>query len=101
LGSDSRFKLQETFSVFKYPDFNNCMDLFIVDYGIESSDNFREKRSSWVMNEPKYFSREDASCPLTDKILEKNIPMSFNRENSAALATTTLVASAVTRFYSY
>jgi len=27
------------------------MDLFIVDYGIESSESFREKRSSWVVEQ--------------------------------------------------
>jgi len=34
--TESRFKLQEIFNVSKHPDFNGCMDLFIVDYGIES-----------------------------------------------------------------
>jgi len=62
LGSESRFKLQATFDVSKHPDFNSYMDLFIVDYGIESSDNFRDKRSSWMLNEPKIFSRQH---PLT------------------------------------
>jgi len=59
LGSESRYKLQET-NVSKHPDFASCVDLFIADYGIESSDNFREKRSSWVVKgTKKCFSRED------------------------------------------
>jgi len=29
------------------------MDVFIVDYGIECIDNFRDKRSNWMLNEPK------------------------------------------------
>jgi len=52
------------------------MDLFIVDHGIESTDNFREKRSSWVLNEPKIFFKGrrqmvGARYSLTDKILER------------------------------
>jgi len=50
LDIESRSKLQETFDVSKHPAFDGCMNLFIADYGIESSDNFREKRSGWVLN---------------------------------------------------
>jgi len=46
-----------------------CMDVFIVDYGIESSDNVRDKRSNWVLNEPKIFFKATSLdhhlvCPI-------------------------------------
>ena len=114
LGSESRFKLRETFNVSKHPNCNSCMDLFVVDYGIESSENFREKHSSWVVKWTEdpltnicfarvlQWQNVDARCSFTDKILERiHLCHSTVHENSAAPATTTLVASAVTRFYSY
>jgi len=69
LGSESRFRLQETFDVSKHPAILVYIDLFIVDYGIESSDNFCEKRPVGLLNEPKILFKATSfdhhlACPI-------------------------------------
>jgi len=61
------------------------------------------KTTSFDKKVPKALYSRRMSTPDVHSLIDsrKNIPMSFNSENSAAPATTTLVDSAVTRSYSY